>query len=183
MPAATVIKPVVGLRVIEPAAGAVNVPTVIDALVPSTIGVPLVLSFAVTEVVVTPPVAGIVPAGIKLAAGSFTAKIVGAIATTTDPEQAGAVPVHKGSPPPVTVAVLFPPVAPTTAVLPTVMGTVTVIGATELAGIMQLDRLVQLPSVAPLTSNAPLAVIPRGKVSASVIAAVVGPFATLIVMM
>ena len=81
MPVATVIKPVVGLRVMEPSVGAVNVPTVMDALVPSTIGVPLVLSFAVTEVVVTPPVAGIVPAGIKLAAGSFTAKIVAATTT------------------------------------------------------------------------------------------------------
>ena len=142
---------------------------------------PLALSLAVTFGTV-PPVEG------KLTAASSMASTVEATATVTEPEQAGALPVHNGSPPPVTVAVLLPPVAPTTAVAPTVIGTVTVIGPTELVGIVQPDKLTdpvetaQLPKGEPLTRIAPLVVMPVGSTSVNVIAAVVGPFSTLIVM-
>jgi hypothetical protein len=135
---------------------------------------PLALSLAVTFGTV-PPVDG------RITAASSKASTVEATAATTDPVQ-GVATVHVGSPPPVTVAVLFPPVGPATAVAPTVIGTVTVIGPIEFAGIEQLDKLAQLPSAAPLTSSAPLVVMPVGNVSTSVIAAVVGPFNTFIVM-
>ena len=86
MPGATVIKPVDGLRVIEPTAGGVViVPTVIVAFGVApvmTTGLPLVVSLAVTGVVVTPPVAG-TGAALKLPAGSIIAVMLALTVTVS----------------------------------------------------------------------------------------------------
>jgi hypothetical protein len=105
-------------------------------------------------------------------------------AATTEPVHAG-IPVHKGSPPPIAEAVLLPPVVPTTAVAPTIIGTEIMIGLTVPKGIVQPDKLLELvatPQETPLTRTGPLVVIPTGKVSEMVIGAVVGPLATVILM-
>jgi hypothetical protein len=105
-------------------------------------------------------------------------------AAVTEPVHAGA-PVQEGSPPPIAEAVLFPPVAPTTADVPTVIGTEIVIGPAVFIGIVQPDKLfepVATPHDTPLTKTCPLVVIPNGSVSVIVIAAVVGPLATAILM-
>jgi hypothetical protein len=102
------------------------------------------------------------------------------MATITVPEQAGAVPVQSGSPPPVTVAVLLPPVAERVAEESMLIGTVIVKGPVVLVGITHPARLaepiaiVQLAIAEPLTSTGPLVVMPAGKASAIVIDAVVG---------
>ena len=136
---------------------------------------PLALSLVVTFGTV-PPVAG------KLTAGSSIASMLDATATVTVPEQAGAVPVHRGSPPPVTVAVFVPPPAPIVAVKSTETGTVITIGPDVPEGKVQ-DKLFEPAGIEqPPTAIALLVVIPVGNASAIVIAAVVGPFATFIVM-
>lgn len=103
----------------------------------------------------------------------------------TLPVQAGAVPVHSGSPPPVTVALLTLGLA---AVNATLTGTViTILPVAAPAAIEQPARLVapdagQPLNVPPVAVIVPLVVIPVGKASAMVVAAVVGPFATAMVM-
>lgn len=94
-----------------------------------------------------------------------------------------------GSPPPVAVAVLLTLCAPVAPVPPaaaaTLTGTVMMIGFVAPAAIEQPARLLVLeqplkvPPVALML--AATVVMPAGKVSFSVIAAVVGPFATAIV--
>jgi hypothetical protein len=101
----------------------------------------------------------------------------------TVPVQAGAVPVHNGSPPPVTVAVLT---LGLTAVEATLTGTVITIGPTAPGAIVQPAKLVVLEhpvSVPPVAAIlAATVVIPAGNTSVKVIAgAVVGPFATAMV--
>ena len=112
---------------------------------------------------------------------SSTASITGVVVV---PVQAGAVPVHSGSPPPVAVAVL---VLGLTVEAATVTGTViTMLPVTAPAAIEQPARLVaplagQPLKVPPVALIAPLVVMPAGRASAMVMAAVVGPLATAIV--
>jgi hypothetical protein len=176
-------KPGFGVKVIVPVALTIAVPLADGTVMVTEAGLivpPMLVSLNNTDVVTA--VAAVVGTP-----KSSIASMVADTAATTAPEQAVITPVHNGSPPPVTVAVLFPPVEPT-AVAPTVIGMVTVIGPTEFAGIVHPDKLVdpvaivQLPSDEPLTSTAPLVEIPFGKASASDIDAVVGPFAIAMLM-
>ena len=99
-----------------------------------------------------------------------------------------AVPLHAGSPPPLAVAVLVPVVA----VLPTATGTrMTMVPLEALAAIWQPARVVPVagqPLKTPLLVldaslvGAPDKLMPVGKLSAIVIAALVGPLATVTVM-
>ena len=98
------------------------------------------------------------------------------------------VPLHAGSPPPLAVAVLVPLVA----LAPTATGTrMTMVPLEALAAIWQPVRLVPVagqPLKAPLLVlpaslvGAPDKVMPVGKLSVIVIAALVGPLATVTVM-
>jgi hypothetical protein len=111
---------------------------------------------------------------------SFTASITGVVTVLVQLAPAG----QLGSPPPVTVAVLALGLAAEAA---TVTGTVTtMLPVAAPAAIEQPAKLVapeagQPLIVPPVAVIAPLVVMPLGKVSAIVIAAVVGPFATAIV--
>ena len=113
-----------------------------------------------------------------LVVASLTALIMG---VDTVLVQAGAMPVHAGSPPPLTVAVLL---LGLTAVAATVTGTVmTMLPIAEPAAIEQPVKLVapgpgQPLKVPPVIPIAPLVVIPVGKLSATLIAAVVALLAT-----
>jgi len=113
---------------------------------------------------------------------SSTASITGVV---TVPEQSVPVGgVHFGSPPPVAVAVLVLGLAVLEA---TLTGTVITIGPVAPAAIEQPVKLVapaagQPLIVPPVAVIAPLVVMPDGMASVSVIAAVVGPLATAIVM-
>ena len=115
-----------------------------------------------------------------LVSKSFTASITGVVTVLVQFAPAG----QLGSPPPVTVAVLALGLAAEAA---TVTGTVTtMLPVAAPAAIEQPVRLVapeagQPLKVPPVALIAPLVVMPLGKVSAIVIAAVVGPFATAIV--
>ena len=107
---------------------------------------------------------------------SFTASITGLLVV---PVQF----VHVGSPPPVTVAVFTVGFA---AFAATATGTVITTGPLVPEAIEQPARLVaplpgQPESVPPVAVIAPLVVTPAGNVSLTLIAAVVGPFATAIV--
>ena len=99
------------------------------------------------------------------------------------PVQAGALPVHRGSPPPVAVAVLVAVVA----VEATLTGTVITIGPAAPAAIEQPVKLLPVaghPVMLPPTAvGVALKVMPAGKLSANVIAAVVGPLATAMLML
>jgi hypothetical protein len=112
---------------------------------------------------------------------SFTASITGVVTVLVQLAPAG----QLGSPPPVTVAVLALGLAAEAA---TVTGTVMMmLPVAAPAAIEQLAKLVapaagQPLIVPPVAVIAPLVVMPLGNVSAIVIAAVVGPFATAIVM-
>jgi hypothetical protein len=87
VPGATVIKPVAGLRVIAPIAGGLAITPVVKVALGVapviTTGVLLVVSLAVTNVLVTPPVAGMLPAGIRVVAVSTTAVMVTMTLTVT----------------------------------------------------------------------------------------------------
>ena len=114
---------------------------------------------------------------------SLTASITG---VTTVPVQFKPVAgVQVGSPPPVAVAVLL---LGLTAAAATLTGTViTMLPLAAPAAIEQPARLVapsagQPLKVPPVAVIAPLVVMPAGSASATVIAAVVGPLATAIVM-
>ena len=121
-----------------------------------------------------------------LVTASSMASITGVFGVV--PVHAGAVPVHSGSPPPVAVAVLVAVVA----VEATFTGTVMTIGPAAPVAIEQPAKLaapaapavVQLPAVnvPPVTLMPALVVMPAGKVSFRVMAAVVGPFATAMLM-
>ena len=117
-----------------------------------------------------------------LVIATFADKITGVV---TVPVQAGAVPVHAGSPPPVAVALLVLGLA---AVAATLTGTViTILPFAAPAAIEQPVKLVapaagQPLSVPPVAVIAPLVVMPAGSASAKVMAAVVGPLVTAIVM-
>ena len=131
------------------------------------------LSFVVTVLVLATPGC--------LVSVSSTASITGVV---TVPVQAGAVPVHRGSPPPVTVAVLAVGLAALDA---TATGTViTMLPLAAFAAIEQFAKLVVLeqpdrvPPVAVML--AATVVMPAGSASVNVIGAVVGPLATAIVM-
>jgi hypothetical protein len=122
---------------------------------------------------------GLTTVGVLTPRATLMSESVANSETATDPEHAGVVPVHNGSPPPVTVAVLLP----VTAVAPTEIGTVITTGLAAPDGIEQGDRfepdeILQVPIDAPFTSTGPLIVIPAGKVSVSDIEAVVGPYVT-----
>ena len=112
---------------------------------------------------------------------SFTASITGVVTVLVQFAPAG----QLGSPPPVTVAVLALGLAAEAA---TVTGTVmTMLPVAAADAIEHPARLVapdagQPLKVPPVAVIAPLVVMPLGRVSAIVIAAVVGPFATAIVM-
>jgi hypothetical protein len=115
-----------------------------------------------------------------LVAVSSTASITGVL---TLPLHAGAVPVHVGSPPPLAVAVFVLGLAVEAA---TFTGTVITTGPLVPAAIEQPLKLVaplagQPLKVPPVAVIAPLVVMPLGKLSLTVIGAVVGPLATLIV--
>ena len=123
---------------------------------------------------------------------SRTASITGV--TTRLVQFAPVAGVQLGSPPPVTVAVLLTVTAPVPAppaAAATFTGTVMMIGFVAPLAIEQPAKLeapaalavVQLPTVnvPPVTLIPALVVIPVGKTSASVIAAVVGPLTTPIV--
>lgn len=113
---------------------------------------------------------------------SFTASMTGVVTVLVQFAPAG----HDGSPPPVTVAVLLLGLAAEAA---TVTGTVTtMLPVAAPAAIEQPAKLVapdagQPLMVPPVAVIAPLVLMPAGKVSAIVIAAVVGPFATAIVIL
>ena len=98
------------------------------------------------------------------------------------PVQAGALPVHSGSPPPVAVAVLVAVLA----VEATFTGTVITMGPDVPAAIEQPVTLTPVAGqpvmVPPVAVGVPLKVMPVGSASANVIAAVVGPFATAMLM-
>jgi hypothetical protein len=98
------------------------------------------------------------------------------------PVHAGAVPVHRGSPPPVAVAVLVAVVA----VEATLTGTVMMIGPEVFAAIEQPVKLTPVAGqpviVPPVAVGMPLKLMPVGRLSASVMAAVVGPFAIAMLM-
>ncbi len=132
------------------------------------------LSFTVMSVVAPTDPPGFVSA-------SFTASITGVVTVLVQLAPAG----QLGSPPPVTVAVLALGLAAEAA---TVTGTVMMmLPVAAPAAIEQLAKLVapaagQPLIVPPVAVIAPLVVMPLGNVSAIVIAAVVGPFATAIVM-
>jgi hypothetical protein len=93
------------------------------------------------------------------------------------PVQAGAVPVHNGSPPPIAVALLT---LGLTAVAATLTGTVITIGPAAPVATVQPAKLVVLEhplSVPPVAVMlAATVVMPTGKASVKVIGAVVGPF-------
>jgi hypothetical protein len=116
-----------------------------------------------------------------LVSTSFTASITGVVTVLVQFAPAG----QLGSPPPVTVAVLALGLAAEAA---TVTGTVmTMLPVAAADAIEHPARLVapdagQPLKVPPVAVIAPLVVMPLGRVSAIVIAAVVGPFATAIVM-
>jgi hypothetical protein len=137
------------------------------------------LSFVVKSVVTPTEPPGCV-------AVSLTASITGETMVLL---HAGAVPVQAGSPPPVTVTVLLTVTAPTAPVPPaaaeTLTGIVMTIGPTAPDAIEQPAKLVVLehPLIAPPVAVilAAMVVMPVGNVSESVIAAVVGPLATTIV--
>ena len=113
---------------------------------------------------------------------SSTASMTGVV---TVPVQAGA-PVHRGSPPPVAVALLVLGLA---VAAPTVTGTViTMLPVAAPAAIEQPVVLVapaagQPLKVPPVAVINPLVTMPVGKLSANVIAAVVGPLATAMLML
>ena len=115
-----------------------------------------------------------------LATLSSIASITGVFGVV--PVHAGAEPVHSGSPPPVAVAVLVAVVA----VDATFTGTVITMGPKVLAAIEQPVKLPpadgQPVMVPPVAVGTPLKVMPVGKASAKVMAAVVGPFVTAMVM-
>jgi hypothetical protein len=87
VPGATVIKPVVVLRVIAPVAGGLAITPVVKVALGVapviTTGVLLVVSLAVTNVLVTPPVAGMLPAGIRVVAVSTTAVMLAVTVTVS----------------------------------------------------------------------------------------------------
>ena len=124
--------------------------------------------------------------GCKVPVLSLTASMTGVTTVLVQFAPAG----QLGSPPPVAVAVLLTLCAPVAPVPPaaaaTLTGTVMMIGFVAPAAIEQPARLlvleqpVSVPPVAVML--AATVVMPVGKVSFSVIAAVVGPFATAIVM-
>ena len=116
---------------------------------------------------------------------SSTASITGVATVLVQFAPAG----QPGSPPPVAVAVLLTlcaPVVPTPpAAAATLTGTVMTMGFVAPAAMEQPAKLLLLeqpPKVPPVAVMfAATVVMPAGKVSFSVIAAVVGPFATAIV--
>jgi hypothetical protein len=123
--------------------------------------------------------------GCKVAVLSLTASMTGVSTVLVQFAPAG----QLGSPPPVAVAVLLTlcaPVAPAPpAAAATLTGTSMTIGPAAFGAIEQPAKLLVLEqpdSVPPVAVMlAATVVMPAGKVSSSVIAAVVGPFATAIV--
>jgi hypothetical protein len=114
---------------------------------------------------------------------SLIASITGVVTVLVQLAPAG----QLGSPPPVTVAVFAAVRTPAAPLAATLTGTVTtMLPVAAPAAIEQPARLVapdagQPLNVPPVAVIAPLVVMPAGSVSAMVIAAVVGPLATAIV--
>ena len=116
-----------------------------------------------------------------LVSTSLTASSTGVVTVLVQFAPAG----QLGSPPPLAVAVLA---LEAPALAATVTGTVMTIGPDVPAAIEQPAKLVapaagQPLKVPPVAVMVPLVVMPAGKVSATVIAAVVGPLATAMVML
>jgi hypothetical protein len=119
---------------------------------------------------------------------SLIASITGVVTVLVQLAPAG----QLGSPPPLAVAVLAAVRTPAAPLAATLIGTVTTMLPVAAPDAMEhparllapaAPAVVQLPAVnvPPLTLMPALVVMPLGKVSASVIAAVVGPLATAIV--